>query len=380
MQKNQRFGEFIQNIIMNRKRESPLVTTYSNLYIKTCSNILHIFYPPPPRLSQRESTGCRCDGVCNPASCECSRLGVNCHVDRESFPCGCSSAGCQNPSGRLEFDGKRVRTHFIDTLLRLGFGSNLKTKDFNLLKERQVLHYGDIQCLNDRGQSNLLEFTTGLKGLDQQQGSNVEVESIEDIPETSYSFFEYELNQLHQNNNSVMCIPPIELENHNYVKRHIPGLTTCNSQINGFTTTINNTGTPTQIPKQDEHGINSQSNIKASIIQTTHLDHPYIRIMNNYTDARMHHFPLGQTSLAGDCNSFDTITMAPSSSNYNISEGQHQISNCTNDQRYCAAVQSLCDHRYFTSNSKKVMLVNNNHLNSQNIDEYNKHIATRDGD
>lgn len=66
----------------------------------------------------RERSGCKCVDQCFPGICECIRLGVNCHVDRVSFPCGCVSNGCQNPLGRTEFDSARVRGHFEDKILK----------------------------------------------------------------------------------------------------------------------------------------------------------------------------------------------------------------------------------------------------------------------
>lgn len=66
----------------------------------------------------RERSGCKCENECIPGECECSLLGVNCHVDRISFPCSCVSSGCQNPQGRTEFDIKRVKGHLIDTLIK----------------------------------------------------------------------------------------------------------------------------------------------------------------------------------------------------------------------------------------------------------------------
>lgn len=68
----------------------------------------------------REKSGCKCENECIPGECECSLLGVNCHVDRISFPCSCISSGCQNPQGRTEFDMKQVRGHLIDTLIKNG--------------------------------------------------------------------------------------------------------------------------------------------------------------------------------------------------------------------------------------------------------------------
>ncbi|XP_045511125.1 uncharacterized protein LOC123706041 [Colias croceus] len=70
--------------------------------------------------TSREFCGCACKGVCNPDSCSCSMAGIKCQVDRLNFPCGCTRDGCGNTSGRIEFNPIRVRTHFINTLMRLG--------------------------------------------------------------------------------------------------------------------------------------------------------------------------------------------------------------------------------------------------------------------
>lgn len=56
---------------------------------------------------------------CDPESCSCALSGIQCQVDRLNFPCGCSRDACGNPSGRVEFNPVRVRTHFIHTLMRL---------------------------------------------------------------------------------------------------------------------------------------------------------------------------------------------------------------------------------------------------------------------
>lgn len=45
--------------------------------------------------------------------------GIKCQVDRAGFPCVCTENGCANRFGRVEFNPKRVRTHFIHTLMRL---------------------------------------------------------------------------------------------------------------------------------------------------------------------------------------------------------------------------------------------------------------------
>ncbi|XP_032529582.2 uncharacterized protein LOC116779428 [Danaus plexippus] len=70
--------------------------------------------------TSREFCGCACKGVCNPENCLCSISGIKCQVDRLNFPCGCTRDGCGNETGRIEFNPMRVRTHFINTLMRLG--------------------------------------------------------------------------------------------------------------------------------------------------------------------------------------------------------------------------------------------------------------------
>ncbi|KAH9495743.1 hypothetical protein Btru_013173 [Bulinus truncatus] len=67
----------------------------------------------------RNVCGCDCKVFCDPATCSCSVAGIQCQVDRLSFPCGCTKDGCTNPAGRIEFNPIRVRTHFIHTLMRL---------------------------------------------------------------------------------------------------------------------------------------------------------------------------------------------------------------------------------------------------------------------
>jgi cysteine/serine-rich nuclear protein len=69
--------------------------------------------------NSREICGCDCQVFCDPETCLCSQAGIQCQVDRLSFPCGCSKDGCQNLHGRIEFNPIRVRTHFIHTLMRL---------------------------------------------------------------------------------------------------------------------------------------------------------------------------------------------------------------------------------------------------------------------
>lgn len=47
-------------------------------------------------------------------------------MDRFSFPCGCTKDGCGNTQGRIEFDSRRVKTHYIHTLMRLGLEGQLQ--------------------------------------------------------------------------------------------------------------------------------------------------------------------------------------------------------------------------------------------------------------
>lgn len=47
-------------------------------------------------------------------------------MDRYSFPCGCSKDGCGNTQGRTEFDSRRVQTHYIHTVMRLGLEGQLQ--------------------------------------------------------------------------------------------------------------------------------------------------------------------------------------------------------------------------------------------------------------
>ncbi len=43
----------------------------------------------------------------------------NTQVDRFNFPCGCTKDGCGNTQGRIEFNARRVQTHYIHTAMRL---------------------------------------------------------------------------------------------------------------------------------------------------------------------------------------------------------------------------------------------------------------------
>ncbi|XP_049603054.1 cysteine/serine-rich nuclear protein 1 [Syngnathus scovelli] len=87
------------------------------------------------RLS-REACGCDCQGFCEPETCACSLAGIKCQVDRFSFPCGCTKDGCGNTEGHVEFDSKRVRTHYIHTIMRLNLERRLQ--DETSREERSI--------------------------------------------------------------------------------------------------------------------------------------------------------------------------------------------------------------------------------------------------
>ena len=46
-----------------------------------------------------------------PDSCPCALGQVECEVDREGFPCTCSSKSCANPHGRRFFNRNKVDMH-----------------------------------------------------------------------------------------------------------------------------------------------------------------------------------------------------------------------------------------------------------------------------
>ncbi|VDK63445.1 unnamed protein product, partial [Cylicostephanus goldi] len=68
--------------------------------------------------------GCQCDGICIPDTCQCSLDGIGCQVDGpdefgRSHPCSCTSIGCSNPYGRIEFDPEHVKNHYRITMMRM---------------------------------------------------------------------------------------------------------------------------------------------------------------------------------------------------------------------------------------------------------------------
>ena len=61
--------------------------------------------------SRATECGCECKGGCVPDSCPCALGQVECEVDREGFPCTCSSKSCANPHGRRFFNRNKVDMH-----------------------------------------------------------------------------------------------------------------------------------------------------------------------------------------------------------------------------------------------------------------------------
>uniref|UniRef100_A0A1I7ZLI5 CSRNP_N domain-containing protein n=1 Tax=Steinernema glaseri TaxID=37863 RepID=A0A1I7ZLI5_9BILA len=70
--------------------------------------------------ASRAVCGCSCpDGKCVPETCQCAIDNIKCQFDRPGFPCACTTESCENPEGRVEFNEDRVRTHFLQTMMRL---------------------------------------------------------------------------------------------------------------------------------------------------------------------------------------------------------------------------------------------------------------------
>uniref|UniRef100_A0A3B5LRF7 Cysteine-serine-rich nuclear protein 1a n=1 Tax=Xiphophorus couchianus TaxID=32473 RepID=A0A3B5LRF7_9TELE len=97
----------------SKQRQALLLAAGAKVIDKEEKRQLHAL-----RLS-REACGCDCRGFCEPETCACSQAGIKCQVDRFNFPCGCTKDSCGNVQGRIEFDARRVQTHYIHTLMRL---------------------------------------------------------------------------------------------------------------------------------------------------------------------------------------------------------------------------------------------------------------------
>lgn len=78
-------------------------------------------------------------------------------MDRASFPCGCTQDGCGNVYGRVEFNPKRVRTHFIHTIMRLELEKKQKKCD----KQNTLQSYdGRLRLRESDEESNSTVNTT----------------------------------------------------------------------------------------------------------------------------------------------------------------------------------------------------------------------------
>ncbi|XP_047544979.1 uncharacterized protein LOC125077181 [Vanessa atalanta] len=97
--------------------------------------------------TSREFCGCACKGVCNPDNCSCSLAGIKCQVDRLNFPCGCTRDGCCNTTGRIEFNPMRVRTHFINTLMRIGLEKKNEENQEAAKRKWAEAHSANASCV-----------------------------------------------------------------------------------------------------------------------------------------------------------------------------------------------------------------------------------------
>ncbi|KAM8727117.1 cysteine/serine-rich nuclear protein 1-like [Acanthopagrus schlegelii] len=106
------------------------------------------------RLS-RAACGCDCQGFCEPETCACSLAGIKCQVDRLNFPCGCSKDGCGNTQGRIEFNSRRVQTHYIHTAMRLDLERRLQNE--TLSQEDQSGLPEDLQEYVDQDEADAVQ-------------------------------------------------------------------------------------------------------------------------------------------------------------------------------------------------------------------------------
>jgi len=111
----------------------------------------------------REQCGCDCKLFCDPKTCACALEGIKCQVDRLSFPCGCTKEGCGNPSGRVEFNPIRVRTHFIHTVMRLEFESKC-TKSSTSTEPTLPNDNASATCTSKDENLNLNNFNSNERG------------------------------------------------------------------------------------------------------------------------------------------------------------------------------------------------------------------------
>lgn len=90
-------------------------------------------------------------------------------MDRFNFPCGCNKDSCGNVAGRIEFDAKRVQTHYIHTVMRLELQSRLKCETLipedqaRLSEELQEFEEEDEVSAEQRARDDGCPFRSGLE-------------------------------------------------------------------------------------------------------------------------------------------------------------------------------------------------------------------------
>lgn len=108
----------------------------------------------------REECGCDCKTVCLPETCLCALNGIQCQVDRFSFPCGCSRKGCSNPSGRIEFNPNKVRKHYQHTMTRLQKEWKADSPAVSSPKQSKHIRFED-ECEEDEGEDRFNSTESG---------------------------------------------------------------------------------------------------------------------------------------------------------------------------------------------------------------------------
>lgn len=166
--------------------------------------------------TSREFCGCACKGTCNPETCSCSLAGIKCQVDRLNFPCGCTRDGCANTTGRIEFNPVRVRTHFIQTLMRIGLEK--KNEENQEAAKRQWLeaHNNSTSCSSNSSyeRERCLSHEDGML-RDVNLTPRVEVESC--VNTGSFNNVHCDMNNSATQNNDMTYGYRNEPANHNNV-------------------------------------------------------------------------------------------------------------------------------------------------------------------
>uniref|UniRef100_A0A4W5RPT3 Cysteine and serine rich nuclear protein 1 n=1 Tax=Hucho hucho TaxID=62062 RepID=A0A4W5RPT3_9TELE len=143
----------------------------------------------------REDCGCDCQGFCEPETCACSLNGITCQMDRSNFPCGCTKDGCGNTNGRVEFNSRRVQTHYIHTVMRLELERRLQDEILTQRRDPEE-NQEDIQELQEQGQHQQDSAQEGRCPF----GFTLEEESLPlSIPTTPTFHFSSELCEVGEN-------------------------------------------------------------------------------------------------------------------------------------------------------------------------------------